>query len=174
MRLRRQAELLPGKASNKRRDAFKQVRLVIGASRVSLTDWDGNVIDGALVDGTFPDYERVIPRGEPQHGTVMVAREPFSRAVAAVTAFAGASDTKRPALRFAFAGGHLTLSAVMDGCGSACRGSASAAIDVSATTMTESWTFSTRSRASMFGSTFSTWAVRITLPVTAPTAMPCT
>ncbi len=125
------------KATNKRRDAFKRVHLAIGASRVSLTDWDGSVIDGALVDGTFPDYERVIPRGEPQHGTVTVAREPFIRAVAAVTAFADASDNKRPALRFAFAGGQLTLSAAMDGCSSACRGSASAVVDVAATTMTE-------------------------------------
>jgi DNA polymerase-3 subunit beta len=63
------------KATSKARDAFKRVRLAIGASRISLTDWDGNVIDGELVDGTFPDYERVIPRGEPQHGTVTVARE---------------------------------------------------------------------------------------------------
>jgi hypothetical protein len=33
--------------------------------------------DGPLVDGTFPDYERVIPRGEPQHGTATIGREPL-------------------------------------------------------------------------------------------------
>jgi DNA polymerase-3 subunit beta len=128
------------KASNKTRDAFKRVGLAIGASRASLTDWDGNVIEGALVDGTFPDYERVIPRGDPQHGSVTLAREPFMGAVAAVTAFAKASGVKwrnTPTLRFAFAGDKLTVSATVSGCGSACRGSASVAIDVAKTTMTE-------------------------------------
>ena len=128
------------KAMNKTRDAFKQVRLAIGPSRISLTDWDGNVIDGALVDGTFPDYERVLPRGEPQHGTATLAREPFIRAVAAVTAFAKASGVKwqvAPILRFAFAGGKLTVSGAIVGCGAGCRGSASVDLDVTETTMTE-------------------------------------
>ena len=128
------------KATNKTRDAFKQVRLAIGPSRISLTDWDGNVIDGALVDGTFPDYERVIPRGEPQHGTATLAREPFIRAVAAVTAFAKASGVKwqvAPILRFAFAGGKLTVSGAIVGCGAGRRGSASVDLDVTETTMTE-------------------------------------
>jgi hypothetical protein len=61
------------------------------------------VIEGALIDGMFPDYERVIPRGEPQYGAATVAREPFMRAVAAVTAFAKASGVKwraAPILRF--------------------------------------------------------------------------
>src|ERR1700736_253257 len=49
------------KATNKARDAFKRVHLAVGASRVRLTDWDRNVTDGDLVDGIFPDYERVIP-----------------------------------------------------------------------------------------------------------------
>jgi DNA polymerase-3 subunit beta len=127
------------KSTNKARDAFKPVRLAIGPSSVSLTDWDGNVIDGALVDGTFPDYERVIPRGEPQHGTATLAREPFIRAVAAVTAFGEVSETKwqvAPALRFTFAGDKLTVSGTIEGCGSVCRGSASVAVDVAATTMT--------------------------------------
>src|SRR2546423_1181904 len=48
------------KATRKTRDAFRHVRLAIGLSHASLTDWNGNVIDGVLVDGTFPDYERVI------------------------------------------------------------------------------------------------------------------
>ena len=128
------------KATNKARDAFKRVHLAIGASRVRLTDWDGNVIDGELVDGTFPDYERVIPRGEPQHGTVTLAREPFMQAVAAATAFAKASGAKwpvSPALRFAFTTDKLTVSAAMEGNGVACRGSACVAVDVAGSTMTE-------------------------------------
>jgi DNA polymerase III subunit beta len=128
------------KATNKTQNAFKHVRLAVGPTRANLTDWDGNAIDGTLIDGTFPDYERVIPRGEPQHGTATLAREPFIHAVAAVTAFAKASGVKRhvtPILRFAFAGDKLTISGVIEGCGSACRGSASVAVDVAETTMRE-------------------------------------
>ena len=47
------------KATSKTGDAFKHVRLAIWPNRSTLTDWAGNAIDGALVDGTFPDYERV-------------------------------------------------------------------------------------------------------------------
>jgi DNA polymerase-3 subunit beta len=122
------------KATNKTRDAFKQVRLAVGPNRVTLTDWAGNVIDGTLVDGVFPDYERVIPRGEPQHGAATVAREPFLRAVAAVTAFAKAAEAKwpiAPVLRFAFAGDKLVISSAIEG------GSASVTVDVAGTTMGE-------------------------------------
>jgi DNA polymerase III subunit beta len=128
------------KATNKTRDAFKQVRLAIGASRGKLTDWAGNVIDGALVDGTFPDYERVIPRGEPQHGAATLAREPFMQAVAAATAFAKASGTKwpvSPTLRFAFTIDKLTVSAAMERSCSGCRGSASMVVDLAASTIRE-------------------------------------
>jgi DNA polymerase-3 subunit beta len=128
------------KSTNKPRDAYKQVRLAIGPNRATLTDWAGNVVEDALVDGTFPDYERVIPRGEPKHGAATVPREPFLHAVAAVTAFAKVSGVKwrsTPTLRFAFAGDKLTVSAAIEGCGSACKGSASVAVDVADTTMRE-------------------------------------
>jgi DNA polymerase-3 subunit beta len=128
------------KATNKTRDAYKHVRLAVGPNRATLTDWAGKVIEGALVDGTFPDYERVIPRGEPKHGAATVAREPFMRAVAAVTAFARASRVKwrlSPILRFAFASDKLTISTVIEGGGLACRGNASVAVDVAETTMAE-------------------------------------
>jgi DNA polymerase-3 subunit beta len=128
------------KATNKTRDAFKHLHLAIGATRVTLTDWNGNAIDGELVDGTFPNYEGVIPRGEPQHGTATLAREPFMQAVAAATAFAKASGAKwsvSPILRFAFTTDKLTVSAALEGNSSACRGSASVAFDVGASTMTE-------------------------------------
>jgi DNA polymerase-3 subunit beta len=114
------------------------VRLAIGADYARLSYWDGSASDGPLVDGTFPEYERVIPRGEPQHGTATIAREPFMRAVAGLTEFAKASGREWPAspiLRFAFAADKLTLSAVMEDCGAACRGSASVDLDVAASTM---------------------------------------
>jgi DNA polymerase III sliding clamp (beta) subunit (PCNA family) len=112
------------RGTSKRRDAFKQVRLAIGADYARLSYWDGSTSDGPLVDGTFPDYERVIPRGEPQHGTATIGREPFMRAVAGLTEFAKASDRKWPAspiLRFAFAPDKLIVSAVMEDCGGAPR-----------------------------------------------------
>jgi DNA polymerase-3 subunit beta len=124
------------KATNKRRDAFRQVHLAIGPNHVRLTDCEGNVIDGELIDGTFPDYARVVPCGEPQHGTVTLAREPFMRAVGAATAFTEASEAKRPALRFAFAGDKLNISAAIEGTVSDYRGSASVSVDIAATTVT--------------------------------------
>ena len=123
------------RATNKPRDAHKQVCLALGPNDSFLTPWDGWVIEGALVHGTFPDYERVIPLGEPQHGRATLSREPFMQAVAAATAFAEGAAIKDPALRFAFAGGSLTVSTVIEGCGSDCRGSASAVVGLSATTM---------------------------------------
>jgi DNA polymerase-3 subunit beta len=124
------------KATNKARDAFKNVQLSFGRDAVTFTDWDGNRIEGALIDGTFPDYERVIPRGEPQHGVVTVAREPFLKAVAAATAFAELSE-RRAVLRFSFAPDKLTVSAAVQEHGVGYRGSAAMTIDVAATTMRE-------------------------------------
>jgi DNA polymerase-3 subunit beta len=124
-------------ATSKGRDAFKHVRLAISPDHVRLTDWDGNTIEGALIDGTFPDYARVVPRGEPQHGTATIAHEPFLKAVAAATAFARAAGDNRAALRFAFAGDKLTISAAFDACGSPCQGSATITVNIAASTMAE-------------------------------------
>jgi DNA polymerase-3 subunit beta len=126
------------KGTNKRRDAFKHVRLYIDPEHACLTYWDGTATDWPLVDGSFPDYERIIPRGEPQHGTATIAREPLLRAVTGLTDFAKASGRKWPAspvLQFAFAGDKLTVSAAFEACASVC-GSASVAVQIVATTMT--------------------------------------
>ena len=128
------------RGTSKRRDAFKPVRLAIGEDYARLTYWDGSASDGPLVDGTFPEYERVIPRGEPQHGTATIAREPFIRAVAGLTEFAKASGRKWPAspiLRFAFAADKLTLSTAMEVPDGTCRGLASVDVEVAATTMNQ-------------------------------------
>jgi DNA polymerase-3 subunit beta len=128
------------KGTSKRQDAFKPIRLSIQVDHAQLTYWDGSASDGPLVEGTFPEYERVIPRGEPQHGTATVGRESLLRAVAGLTEFAKASERKWPAsliLRFAFAADKLALSAVMEDSGSACRGSASVDVDVATSTMNE-------------------------------------
>ena len=128
------------KGTGKRRDAFRHVRLAIGADYARLTYWDGSARDGPLVDGTFHEYERVIPRGEPQHGTATIGREPLMRAVASLTAFAKASARKwpvSPILRFAFAADKLTLSTAMELPDGACRGAASVDVDVATSTMNE-------------------------------------
>jgi DNA polymerase-3 subunit beta len=125
--------------TSKRRDAFRQVRLAIGADYARLAYWDGSASDGTLVDGTFPDYERVIPHGEPQHGSATIARDPFMRAVAGLTEFAKASGRKwpvSPILRFAFTTDKL-LSTAMELPDGTCRGSASVDVDVAASTMNE-------------------------------------
>jgi DNA polymerase-3 subunit beta len=126
--------------TSKRRDAFKHVRLAIGADYARLAYWDGSATDGPLVDGTFPEYERVIPRGEPQHGTATIAREPLMRAVTGLTEFGKASGRKwpdSPILRFALAADKLTLSTAMEVPDGACRGLASVDVGVAASTMTE-------------------------------------
>jgi hypothetical protein len=71
------------KATGKARNAFKQVQLAIGPDHVRLTDWDGNTIEGALIDGTFPDYARVVSCGEPNTGR---RRLPVSRSCARLPA----------------------------------------------------------------------------------------
>jgi hypothetical protein len=128
------------RGTSKRGDAFKAVRLAIGADYARLSYWDGSASDGPLVDGTFPEYERVIPSGEPQHGAATIARDPLMRAVAGLTEFAKASGRKWPAspiLRFAFAADKLTLSTAMEVPDGTCRGSASVDVSVAATTMNE-------------------------------------
>jgi DNA polymerase-3 subunit beta len=128
------------KGTSKRQDAFKSVHLSIQVDHAQLTYWDGTAIDGPFVDGTFPEYERVIPRGEPQHGTATIGREPLMRAVAGLTEFAKASGRKwpdSPILRFAFAADKLTLSTAMEVPDGACRGSASVDVDVPTSTMNE-------------------------------------
>jgi DNA polymerase-3 subunit beta len=128
------------KGTSKRQDAFKPVHLSLHVDHAQLTYCDGTAIDGPFVDGTFPDYERVIPRGEPQHGTATIARDSLMRAVAGLTEFAKASGRKWPAspiLRFAFSPDKLTLSTAMEDSGAACRGSASVDVDVATSTMNE-------------------------------------
>ena len=63
------------RGTSKHQDAFKPVHLSIQVDHAQLTYWDGTAIDGPFVDGTFPDYELVIPRGEPQHSTATFARD---------------------------------------------------------------------------------------------------
>jgi hypothetical protein len=123
-----------------RRDACKRLRLAIGQSNVRLIDWDGNTITGELIEGTFPDYERVIPRGDPKNGWATITREPFMRAVAAATEFGNASGRKwpvAPILRFAFAGDKLTISTAFEDATSVAIGSASVTVKIAAAVMPE-------------------------------------
>jgi DNA polymerase III sliding clamp (beta) subunit (PCNA family) len=85
------------KAAKRTRDAWHNVTLTIDGAALRLTDWNGTMIDATAIDGTFPDYARVVPCGTPAHGTIVFEREAMRRAVAAVTTFA----TTRAGLRSA-------------------------------------------------------------------------
>jgi DNA polymerase-3 subunit beta len=103
---------------------------------------EGNAISGQLIDGTFPDYARVVPCGEPQYGSAIIAREPFLRAVSAVTEFGTVRNGLRYgrgkngcALRFAFAGDRVTISTAFEDTTADCGGSASATVKQESTSI---------------------------------------
>jgi DNA polymerase-3 subunit beta len=79
-----------------------------GRFTVAAATGDENVsIDFVPVDGTFPDYVRVIPRGPVFN--VPISREDLEKAVSAVHGFGSALDTQ--AVRLRFTEGKLTLQA---------------------------------------------------------------
>src|SRR5579871_1303449 len=87
---------------------------------ISLSDtklrfaFDSVVMTSKLIDGTFPDYERVIPSGNDK--VLVVARGEFSAAVDRVSAI---STERSRAIKLAVAKGTLTLSASSPESGSA-------------------------------------------------------
>ena len=74
--------------------------------RITLSDGTGEVVlTSKLIDGTFPDYNRVIPRGNEKQ--LRLDRETFARAVDRVSTIA--SDRGR-AVKMSMDDGQLTLS----------------------------------------------------------------
>ena len=63
------------------------------------------VLTTKLIDGTFPDYERVIPTGNDKR--LVVDKEPFERAVDRVSTL---SSERGRAIKLAIADGKMTLS----------------------------------------------------------------
>lgn len=76
--------------------------------------FDGVVLTSKLIDGTFPDYERVIPQGNDKHLTV--ARKALGDAVDRVSAI---STEKSRAVKLTMETGSLVLSASSPDSGSA-------------------------------------------------------
>ena len=106
------------------RKAVGELRKLIeeGASdiEVSLSDtricfsFEDTTLTSKLIDGTFPDYERVIPSGNDK--VMIVLRKPFHDAVDRVSTI---STEKSRAVKLALAEGGLTLSATSPDSGSA-------------------------------------------------------
>jgi DNA polymerase-3 subunit beta len=119
------------KATAKKRWHHHDCPLQVLASGVTLHPHEGEPIGGgpeSKIEGTFPDYMRVMPQGTPAIGIVRMDREPLEKAIAAVTAFRAATS-ETPAIRLAFAPDGLTVSAETEG------GSASVKVELKTTTV---------------------------------------
>ena len=90
-----------------------EIRVSLSEAKVQFA-FDGVVLTSKLIDGTFPDYERVIPQGNDKE--MKVARKPFSEAVDRVSAI---STEKSRAVKLTLDNGSLVLSASSPESGSA-------------------------------------------------------
>jgi DNA polymerase III subunit beta len=85
-------------------DVGKEVMIEISPTKARFS-FDDVVLTTKLIDGTFPDYVRVIPAGNDKYLTV--EREPFQQAVDRVSTI---SSERGRAVKLAIADGKLTLS----------------------------------------------------------------
>jgi DNA polymerase-3 subunit beta len=94
-------------------DATQDVKVELSATKVRFTLGDV-VLTSKLIDGTFPDYMRVIPAGNDKH--LVVECEPFRNAVDRVSTI---SSERGRAVKLAMSDGRLTLSVTNPDSGSA-------------------------------------------------------
>ena len=85
-------------------DGDETVQVELSSAKVRLT-FAGVVLTSKLIDGTFPDYQRVIPAGNDK--LLTVEREDFAKAVDRVSTI---SSERGRAVKLALADGRLTLS----------------------------------------------------------------
>jgi DNA polymerase-3 subunit beta len=85
-------------------DGEEAIRLELSSAKVRLT-FGGVVLTSKLIDGTFPDYQRVIPSGNDKN--LVVERAEFAKAVDRVSTI---SSERGRAVKLAIAEGRLTLS----------------------------------------------------------------
>ncbi len=97
------------KAISKRSRGQLSVTMQIAANKVALLPWGGEAIECAPVDGTFPDYLRVVPAGDPPHGIITIPREQFQQACAALAAYWEAVQDQAPAIKLTVGADTLTL-----------------------------------------------------------------
>ena len=94
-------------------DASADVTIEMSSTKARFTFGDV-VLTSKLIDGTFPDYARVIPSGNDKR--LIVEREPFARAVDRVSTI---SSERGRAVKLSLADGKLTLSVTNPDSGSA-------------------------------------------------------
>ena len=109
--------IVPRKTVNELRKLIDESDLAV---QVSLSGtkirfaFESTVLTSKLIDGTFPDYERVIPSGNDK--IMLVSCSKFSEAVDRVSTI---STEKSRAIKLALANGNLVLSATSPDSGSA-------------------------------------------------------
>jgi DNA polymerase-3 subunit beta len=84
-------------------DGSENVTVELSSAKVRLT-FDGVVLTSKLIDGTFPDYQRVIPAGNDK--ILVVERGDFAKAVDRVSTI---SSERGRAVKLALGDGRLTL-----------------------------------------------------------------
>ena len=84
-------------------DSGEEVSIELSPAKIRLT-FDGVVLTSKLIDGTFPDYQRVIPSGNDKRLTV--ERADFAKAVDRVSTI---SSERGRAVKLALTDGRLTL-----------------------------------------------------------------
>jgi DNA polymerase-3 subunit beta len=94
-------------------ETTEPIEISLSDTRIRM-NFDNAVLTSKLIDGTFPDYERVIPVGNDK--VLSVDRESFARAVDRVSTI---SSEKSRAIKLAVGMGLLTLSATSAENGSA-------------------------------------------------------
>ena len=109
--------IIPRKTVNEVRKLIEEssgdIEIALSESKVRFS-FDGVVITSKLIDGTFPDYERVIPSGNDK--TLEVDTKAFANAVDRVATI---SSEKSRAVKLSLSPGHLVLSANSPEAGSA-------------------------------------------------------
>lgn len=86
------------------------VSVAMSATKIGITSGDGTIITSKLIDGTFPDYERVIPKANSKPLTV--DRDALLSATERVSVISG---EKGGAVRLDALSGTLRLSVATDG-----------------------------------------------------------
>jgi DNA polymerase-3 subunit beta len=84
-------------------DGSESITIELSSAKVRMT-FDGVVLTSKLIDGTFPDYQRVIPAGNDK--VLVVERADFSKAVDRVSTI---SSERGRAVKLALGEGRLTL-----------------------------------------------------------------
>lgn len=85
-------------------DGGEEIRIELSTAKIRLT-FGGVVLTSKLIDGTFPDYQRVIPTGNDK--SLTVERADFAKAVDRVSTI---SSERGRAVKLALSEGRLTLS----------------------------------------------------------------